>query len=126
MGKYLGIIGGVFAAICLLIFIMSNNALGAYDTTALYVGNAILAVLSIVAYFMVTAALKRNNPNAFIRAKMGSTMLRFFLCVVIFVGYVYLHGKEGIKPTVFMFLGMYVIYSIVESAILARKGRLGK
>ena len=126
MAKYLGIIAGVFAAISLLIYVLANNTPGAYDTTALYIGNALLALLSIVAYFMVTSALKRNNPNAFVRAKMGSTMLRFFLCVVIFVVYAYLHGKEGIKPTVFMFLGMYMVYSIVESAILARKGRLGR
>lgn len=126
MNKYLLIIVGIFAAICGLVYAFNASTPSVYDINALLVGNGVLAILSAITYFMVTGALKKDNPNAFIRAKMGSTMLRFFLCVILFVGYAYMHGKEGIKPTVLMFLGMYVIYSILESVVLSRKGRSGK
>lgn len=123
MNKYLIAVVVVFLALCGMVYAFNASQPGSYDLNALLIGNGILAILSAVTYFMVTGALKSDNPNAFIRAKMGSTMLRFFLCVVIFIGYAYAHGKAGIKPTVFMFLGMYVIYSILESAVLSRTGK---
>lgn len=123
MNKYLLAIIGVFLALCGMVYAFNASQPGSYDLNALLIGNGVLAILSAVTYFMVTGALKNENPNAFIRAKMGSTMMRFFLCVVLFIGYAYVHGKAGIKPTVFMFLGMYVIYSILESAVLSQKGK---
>lgn len=127
MGKYIGLVIGVFAALLALAYALGSKNPDSYNMPMLIAGDAILALLSIVAYVMADKSLSNPNPNAFIRAKMGSTMLRIFICVAGIATFAYLNGKApDTKPTIFLLLGMYVIYTILESAVLSRKGRLGK
>jgi hypothetical protein len=127
MGKYLTIIIGVCIALMGLSYGLYSKNPEAYNLTMLLASDIILAGLSIIAYIMTNNALKQTNPNAFIRAKMGSTMLRLFICVAGIGTFAYLNGKApDSKPTIFLILGMYVIYTIVESAVLSKKGRIGK
>lgn len=126
MGKYIGLVVAVFAVLLALIFALVNRTPDSYDLNMLIAGNAVLAILSIMAYVMVNNALKSPNPNAFIRAKMGGTMLRIFISIAGIVSYAYLKGKTpATKPTIFLLLGMYVIYTILEAAVLSKKGRTG-
>lgn len=127
MGKYLAIVIGVCIALMGLCYGLYSKNPESYKLSMLLASDAILAALSIVAYVMANNALKQTNPNAFIRAKMGSTMLRLFICVAGIGTFAYLNGKApDSKPTIFLILGMYVIYTIVEAATLSKKGRLGK
>lgn len=126
MGKYIGLVIGVFAVLLALIFVLTNRTPDSYDLIMLIAGNAVLAILSVVAYVMVNNALKNPNPNAFIRAKMAGTMLRIFISIAGIVSFAYLKGKTpATKPTIFLLLGMYVIYTILEAAVLSKKGRKG-
>lgn len=126
MGKYIGLVAGVFVALLGLIYALWSRTPASYDLSVLIAGDALLAILSIVAYVMADNALKSPNPNAFIRAKMGSTMLRIFICVAGIGTYAYLNSKAAsTKPTIFLILGMYMVYTILESAVLSKKGRVG-
>ena len=116
----------VFLGLLGLIYFFDHNNPEMYDTKALIIGDVGLALLSIFSFMMVNNALKNKNPNAFIRAKMGGTILRLFVCVIGIVGYVYLKEKVPmVKPTIFMLLGMYMIYTILEAVVLSKKSRVG-
>ncbi len=124
MGKYIGLVIGVFIALLGLAYGLSGKNPESYNMPVLIAGDAVLALLSIVAYVMANNALKSPNPNAFIRAKMGSTMLRIFICIAGIGTFAYLNSKApSTKPTIFLILGMYVVYTILESAVLSRKSR---
>ncbi len=125
MGKYIGLVAAVFAALLGLAYFLAGKNPESYNMPMLIGGDAALALLSIMAYVMANNALKNPNPNAFIRAKMGSTMLRLFICVAGIGTFAYMNNKSpDAKPTIFLLLGMYVVYTILESAVLSKKGRV--
>lgn len=126
MGRYIVLVVLVALALSGLAYGLWAKSKDTYDLTMLLVGNVVLAIISTVAYVMANNALKNKNPNALIRAKMGGTMLRLFICVAGIGTYAYLNGKTpATKPTIFLLLGMCVIYIILESAVLSKKGRVG-
>ncbi|HTO14202.1 MAG TPA: hypothetical protein VLZ83_00410 [Edaphocola sp.] len=127
MGKYIIRTIVIFAALIGLAYILNNSTGNVYDMQALWIGDSILAILSIIAFAMAAKSLKSESPSAFIRAKMASTLLRLMICIIAIVAYVYLNNKSAnIKPTIFLLLGMYVVYTILESAVLSKMGKTVK
>lgn len=120
-------IAAVFVALLGLVYALYSKNQASYDLPILIAADVVLALLSVLAYVMTSNALKTDNPNAFLRAKMSSTMLRIFICVAGLGTYAYLNGRTPYtKPTIFLVLGMYVVYTILESAVLSKKSRIGK
>lgn len=118
MKKFLPIVFATCIAICILIYGVCNKN-PVYDVPALMTGNVLLAMLSLITYVNLNNGIKANNPNAFVRAKMTSTMIRIFAFVMLILAYIFIVGKVNVKPNVFFFMGIYVIYTIIESAILS-------
>src|SRR5690606_10316387 len=95
-----------------IIYYTDTRAVG-FDFGALMIGNALLAAVSLISALLIVRAMKGNNPNAFVRAKMTGTMLKFFICIIALLVYVFLHDRQlPHKPSLFLFVGMYVIYAI--------------
>ncbi|HRP89087.1 MAG TPA: hypothetical protein PKX92_03515 [Edaphocola sp.] len=127
MGKYIIRTLIIFLVLIGLAYLLNFSTQGGYDMKALWIGDTVLALLSIMAYAMAEKSIKNDNPNVFIRAKMASTLIRLMVCVIGILVFVYLNNKSaGTKPTIFLLLGMYVVYTILESAVLSKMGRMGK
>lgn len=92
----------------------------------LMAGNLIMAVISLVSYFLSRQGLASANHNAFIRAVYGSTLIKLFLCVIGVVTYVLIYKPDVSKLTIFMLLFLYLVYTVFETLSLFRLTRLKK
>lgn len=92
-----------------------------YHFSILMIANALLAVLSLTNYLIILDGLKNDNPNALIRAKTGGMMLKFFVAIAALLAYIFINHRITVhKPTIYVFMGMYVVYAIVEAMTLSR------
>lgn len=102
-----------------LVFYLYNNNHN-YDVTSLIIGDIALAAISIFSFVTIVKGLKSENPNALIRAKYTGTLVKFFLCIALLIAYIFINHKVVHKPSLFLFLGMYIVYSALEAIPLSR------
>jgi|SRR5690606_22989183 Ca2+/Na+ antiporter len=112
----------VFLALSGLIYYLSTQQ-PAYALGPLLIGNAMLALVSLLSFNIIKRGIKSGNPNAFVRSKMTGTLLKFFICVAILLIYVFLNDRQIHKPSLFLFLGMYAVYSAIEAVPLSKMAR---
>lgn len=85
--------------------------------------NVLLGLISFLSYRVVANSLKSDNPQAFIRGKYASTLIKFFSSLFIIGIYIGLNYKYLEKMNIIVILVFYVIYSIFEAAILSNLAR---
>jgi len=90
------------------------------DFNLLLAGNIILALIAVANFFIITRAAKNDNPNVLVRAKTVGAMLKFFVAIGALLLYIFINNRVINKPTIFIFLGMYLIYTVIETVKLAR------
>ena len=83
----------------------------------------LMAVLSLISFFLVTRELK-NKPQAFVRGVYSGTFLKLLVCMASVLLYVQLNKPDIHKPTLFILFGIYAVYSIVETALLSKLARV--
>ncbi len=93
------------------------------DMKGLIGGNLALAAISILSYRMIIKGLTSDDNQAFVRAKYGGTMLKFFACIVVIGLYILLNRAHLEKMNVFILLGFYIIYAIIEAALLTQAAK---
>lgn len=92
-----------------------------YHLSILLIANVLLAVLSLANYFIILDGLKNDNPNALVRAKTGGMMLKFFVAIGALLVYIFINHRVTVhKPTIYVFMGMYVVYAIAEATTLSK------
>lgn len=96
-----------------------------YDFTVLMSGNVIMAVLSLVSFFLVTKQM-HSKPDAFVRGVYASSFLKLFVCMIAIVAYAMVKKPDVHKPSLFMLFGIYAVYSAVETWLLSRLARQTK
>lgn len=96
------------------------------DQSVLILGNLILFAVSIASFWLTRRSFANPNPNAFVRAIYGSFMIKFFICAGVAFGYIMATGKDVNKPALFICMGLYVIYTILEVAALTKMLRTKK
>lgn len=77
-------------------------------------GNVLIFLLSMVSCYMHLKAAQSNNPNAFVRSIQGSFLLKLFVLVGATFIYVYTVGPARNSPAIFICMGLYVLYTILE------------
>lgn len=107
----------------ILLFILFNNfflfgknwlAGHGLDHLVLIIANSLFFVVSILVYKMQKRAVKNTNPNVFVRAVMGGTMIKMAVCVVAIGIYALAFKSIFSKMTVMAALVLYFIYLVVE------------
>lgn len=95
-----------------------------YDMIALMVANWLLAGLSVISYFMLQSKLKAERPQVFVNGVYGSTLLRLMVCMGSI--FVYLYSNQGHlhKPSIFGMMGLYIVYTAVETMGLAKMAKI--
>lgn len=100
-------------------FIFMKTAAPQFHFPVLMTGNVIMAVLSLVTFFIVMKQM-HSKPDAFVRGVYASSFLKLFVCMIAIVAYVMINRPHIHKPSLFVLFGIYAVYSIVETTLLSR------
>lgn len=104
-----------------------NSIDPAYDVTTLILANALLAVVTFISFNMIYQGIKRQHGESMYRAKISSTMLKFFVIIGAVLIYVVTREKGTLhRPTIFSFGGAYIVYMTLETVFLSRIARITK
>ena len=103
-------------------FISGKNILARWevDQSVVIVGNLILFLVSISSFLLSRRSMKSANPNAFVRAMYGNFMIKLFACVVAAFVYIQSVKKNVNKPALFICMGLYVVYTVIEVSSLTK------
>ena len=107
----------VFLLLSILFYVLKIYA-PAYQFITLECGNVLMALLSLIA-FLIVMKQKEGRPQAFVNSVSGASFLKLMVCMIAILVYVLLNRSHIHKPTVFVLMGIYFIYSIIENSILS-------
>ncbi len=96
------------------------------DTDVLLAGNILIFLLTAISYFIAVRAMNNSNPNVFFRAVYGSIMMKMFACIIGAFLYISLARPHINKPALFICMGLYLLYTFTEVAILMKMLRTPK
>jgi signal transduction histidine kinase len=103
-------------------FIAGKNILEKWgvDTTVVSIGNLILIVVTLLSFWLSRRSLKSANPNVFVRAMYANFMIKLFVCIAAAFIY-FMSAKKNInKPALFICMGLYVVYTVIEVSSLTK------
>ena len=107
----------------ILLFIIFNNfflfgrnwlASHSLDYLVLIIANSLFFIVSLLVYQMQKRAAKNANPNVFVRAVLGGTMIKMAVCLVAVTVYALAFKKVFSKMSVFAAVFLYFFYLAVE------------
>lgn len=92
----------------------------AIDTTVVLIGNFILFLLALFTFIRSAKALDNPNPHAFVRSYYAGFLIR--LLVIAGAAFIYIYMNNGIvnKPALFICMGIYAVYSVIEVSALRK------
>jgi hypothetical protein len=93
-----------------------------YHFAGLESGNLIMALLSLVTYYLVNNQ-SSSRPQAFVRGVYSASFLKLMVCMISILVYLLLNRPNIHKPSVFVLFGIYAVYTIVETWLLSRTVR---
>jgi hypothetical protein len=105
----------LFAALSAF-FITGKNWLvkNGVDPNVLIIGNLLLFLVSLAAFFMTKKSLRSTNPQAFVRAIYGSFMIKFFVLAIAAFIYIMWANKNVNKPGLIACAAFYFVYTVIE------------
>lgn len=90
------------------------------DRDVLIIANIILFVCNLASILLLQRSLKNSNPNAFVRAMMGSTVIKLLVIAISFAAYAFAVKRNINKPAVYISIFLYFIYLGIEVAIVLK------
>ena len=112
----------IFMALSALLFIVGKS--DSFTMNVLLIGNLVVFALSFMSYAIGSRYTTSESNSAFVRGIMGGTFLKFFLALIAGTIYVVLN-KDDIKiADILGLMFIYIIYTVVETAFLAKSARV--
>lgn len=111
----------VFIIITALGFLLQNQLeMRKVDPDVLLGGNLILFLLSLFTLRRSATAINDPNPHAFVRSYYAGFLIR--LAGVAAAAFFYIYSMQGkvTRESVFVFMGLYAIYSMIEVSALRK------
>lgn len=90
------------------------------DQSVVIGGNLVLFLVSLASFLLTKRSLSSPNPNSFVRAMYGSFMIKFFVCAAAAFIYIMSVKKNVNKPALFVCMGLYIVYTILEVSSLLK------
>jgi ACR3 family arsenite efflux pump ArsB len=108
------------------LFLAGRNTLERWnvDQKVLIAGNILLFVITLISFLLAQRGLKSSNTHVFIRAVIGSIMIKLFVSVIAAFIYISIFKKQINKPALFICMGLYLIYTFLEVSILTKQLKL--
>lgn len=97
-----------------------------FDRKFLLLSNCFLFLLSLGGFILQRKGLQSPNPQAFVRGMYSSMMFKMFVTMFAVLIYVFLVRSKINKPGLFTAMGMYIVYTVVEVAVLTGIARKKK
>lgn len=84
------------------------------DADVLVIGNTLIFLISLLSLYFHIKGFLDKNVQVFLRSVYGSLMIKMFGLAAIAAIYILVMKKEVNKPALFMSMGLYVLYTIIE------------
>ena len=94
-----------------------------FDQNVLVYGNIILFVICLSSFIMGAKGLQSKNSHAFFRWVYGSFIIKLFLLAGAAFMYIMAMKKNVNKPALFLCMGLYLVYTIIEVSALIKMGK---
>ena len=103
-------------------FIAGKNMLAKWgiDQSVVIIGNLVLFLVNILSFLLSRRSLKSDNPNVFVRAMYANFMIKLFVCIAVAFIYFMMEKKNINKPGLFVCMGLYVVYTVIEVSSLTK------
>ncbi len=89
-------------------------------------GTIALAFISVLTYYISSRSVGSDNPHRFVRGVMSGTFIKFFLCIMAVGILLFVTHKKLHKPDLFLLMFVYIIYTVIETAMLSIVSRQEK
>ena len=97
-----------------------------FDRDFLLWSNLFLFLISLGGFLIQRKGLQSSNPHAFVRGVYASMLFKMFICMTAVLIYVFLFRSNINKPGIFIAMGMYIVYTVVEVSTLMNTTRKKK
>jgi hypothetical protein len=106
-------------------FIVFRRAITAkaFDVDVLLIGNIILVAITLASFFLQLKGLRSTSTAAFLRAIYGGFIIKFFVVAALVFGYAYFVSGKINKPSLFTLMGLYLLYTFVETRALMKMSK---
>jgi uncharacterized membrane protein HdeD (DUF308 family) len=84
------------------------------DADVLVIGNTLIFLISLLSLYFHIKGFLDKNVQVFLRSVYGSLMIKMFGLAAIAAVYILVMKKEVNKPALFICMGLYIIYTIIE------------
>ena len=103
-------------------FIAGKNWFAAkgINQEVLIAGNLVLAIATLLSFWISYRAHQSSNPNASVRSLYGSFMIKFFLIIITAFVYILVAKKNVNKPALIICAGLYIVYTYMEVSVLTK------
>jgi hypothetical protein len=89
-------------------------------------GNIVMALITLISYSLNRKGMSSDNPNVIVRAVYASTLAKLMLCIVAIAVYVIVNRHNISKATIFLFMFIYLVYTVFETSHLLRTSKQQK
>lgn len=114
----------IFVILSIVFFVLQQQ-LPSFRFAVLETGNAIMVVLSLSAFYMVNKQIGKPG-GAFVRGVSGASFLKLMVCMVAILVYVAINRSTVHKPSIFILMAIYLVYSATETMLLSKMARTTK
>lgn len=84
------------------------------DADVLVIGNSLIFLISLLSLYFHIKGFLDKNVQVFLRSVYGSLMIKMFGLAAIAAVYILVMKKEVNKPALFICMGLYILYTIIE------------
>ena len=91
-----------------------------FDLILVIIGNLFLFFVSGFSFMLMVKGLAAKNNATFLRMFYSSFIFKFILVAIAAFIYIMYANKEVNKPGIFLCLGLYLIYTVIEVSVLLR------
>ncbi len=113
-----------FTLLSILFFIV-HSFFPDYSFISLECGNLLMFILTVLAYILVNPKIG-SRPQKFINGILSASILKMSVCMVSFLTFVLLNRENLHKPTIFILLGIYIVYTAIETRLLIKMNSITK
>ena len=114
----------MFVVFTTLIFLFSSTLQNnGFSTNFLFVSNGLLFFLSIFSLLIQRGSVNSPNAQKFVRGVYASMMAKMFICLIAVLVYMFINKEKINKPALFMSMGLYIFYTVIEVSGLMKAAR---
>ncbi len=89
-------------------------------------GNVVIYVITIISMHLLTKGMHAQSTHAFLRNAYSGILFKLMACAVAAFIYILASGKSLNKPGLFVCMGLYLVYSLVEMRIIMKHSKQRK